>query len=125
MGFGNTDVKTEEQKAKHLLKHAEILINRFIYTINTTNIDLTFVDDREDGFSIAAVHIGTVAHLADVGSVEGWKHLFQGDGGVFPQDVSWPLCMAFETPFLRMEWFPLVVKYLQRTNKQKQMEKHK
>ena len=43
---------------------------------------LTFVDNSEADLSVLAVHIWTVAHLADEGTVKGGRHLLQGDGGV-------------------------------------------
>lgn len=36
--------------------------------------DLTFVNDSEDDLAVAAVHIWTVTHLADVGAIEGRGH---------------------------------------------------
>lgn len=77
---------------------------------------LTFVDDSEGDLSITAVHIWTVAHLADVGAIKGRRHLIQGDGGIPSQNISRPHRMTFKTPLLGRVWYLLVVKHLIHTH---------
>lgn len=47
-----------------------------------------FVDDSEDNLSITAMNIWRVAHLADVGTIKGRRHLLQSDGDVPSHNIS-------------------------------------
>lgn len=88
----------------------------FFETCSATS--LTFVDDSEEDLSIAAVHIWTVAHLADVGAIKGRRHIEQGDGNVPFHNISRPHRVPFKTPQHGRVWYVLVVKDLTQTHTQ-------
>lgn len=83
---------------------------------------LTFVKHSEDDLSVAAVHIWTVPHLADVGAIEGRRHSIEGDGNIFSGNVPWPLHVIFKTPFTRGVRHLMVVEEL--TNKHARQQEY-
>lgn len=85
--------------------------------------NLTFVDDSEGDLSITAVHIWTVAHLADVGAIKGWRHHIQGDGGIPSQNISRPHCMILKTALPWRVRYLVVVKHLIYTHTHTQSSK--
>lgn len=94
-----------------LMKYDRLIIFQEV-TESSRSACLTFVDDFEVDLSITSVHIWTVTHLADEGTIEGRRHLMQGDGGVPFRYISRPHRMVFKTPLSGRIWALMVVKHL-------------